>query len=55
MQGNVDGWFMGERISPGGSGEGDILLHLAGDTGGLCWSWKYPSALLDAASSISGV
>ena len=44
-----------EGISPGGCGEGDRHVHLAGVTGDLCWSWKYLSALLDPVSSISGV
>lgn len=44
-----------EGISPGASGEGDRHVHLPGVTGELYQSWKYPSALLDPVSRISGV
>lgn len=46
-----------EGISPGGDGEGDKVMDMFTwlVTGGLCWRWKYPSALLDPLSPISGV
>lgn len=55
VQGSMDGWFMGGRSLPSASGEGDRCVHLPGVTGDLGQSWKYPSALLDPVSPVSGV